>query len=42
MVVTAPATEDTKHRLGARELRLMRKGAGLVNFARADLVDYGA
>ncbi len=42
VIVAAPATEDTKQMLGRREFRLMRKGAGLVNFARADLVDYDA
>ncbi|MFO0996610.1 MAG: D-2-hydroxyacid dehydrogenase [Alphaproteobacteria bacterium] len=42
VIVAAPATDETKHMLGRREFKLMRKGAGLVNFARADLVDYDA
>lgn len=42
VIVTAPATPHTRHLLGKRELDCMRKGAGLVNYSRADLVDYEA
>jgi phosphoglycerate dehydrogenase-like enzyme len=33
-------TGKTKHLIGARELDLMKPGAGLVNFGRAGVVDY--
>jgi phosphoglycerate dehydrogenase-like enzyme len=42
VLVTAPHTKDTHHMLGARELELMKPGAGLVSYSRANLVDYGA
>lgn len=42
VVVTAPAVEETKHLIGAAELALMKDTAGLVNMARAHLVDYAA
>ncbi|MEQ8251902.1 D-2-hydroxyacid dehydrogenase [Oceanibaculum nanhaiense] len=42
VVVTAPAVEETKHLIGAAELALMKDTAGLVNMARAHLVDYSA
>ncbi|MBU0725316.1 MAG: D-2-hydroxyacid dehydrogenase [Alphaproteobacteria bacterium] len=42
VVVTAPAVEETKHLIGAAELALMKDTAGLVNMARAHLVDYVA
>jgi lactate dehydrogenase-like 2-hydroxyacid dehydrogenase len=35
----APATPDTRHMIGARELRFMRRDAVLINTARGDLVD---
>ncbi|MFK4791016.1 hydroxyacid dehydrogenase [Microbacterium sp. ZW T5_56] len=35
----APSLPQTHHMIGARELRLMRDGAGLVNTARSWLVD---
>jgi glyoxylate/hydroxypyruvate reductase len=42
VLVTAPSTPQTRHLLGAAELALMKPGAGLVNYSRADLVDYDA
>jgi phosphoglycerate dehydrogenase-like enzyme len=42
VLVTAPLTVETRHMIGARELDLMRPGAGLVNYSRANLVDYKA
>lgn len=42
VLVSAPFTEATRHLLGRHEIGLLRQGAGLVNFARAQLVDYEA
>ena len=42
LLITAPLTEETHHVIGARELDLMKPGAGLVNYSRANLVDYKA
>src|SRR5262245_42801221 len=42
VVVTAPLTPETRHILGARELDLLKPGAGVVNMSRAGLVDYAA
>lgn len=42
VVVTAPHTPESHHLLGEKELNLLRKGAGLINYSRANLVDYGA
>jgi phosphoglycerate dehydrogenase-like enzyme len=42
VVVTAPLTSESRHLLGARELDLLRPGAGVVNMSRAALVDYEA
>jgi phosphoglycerate dehydrogenase-like enzyme len=42
VLMTAPHTKDTHHMIGARQLDLMKKGAGLVNYSRANLVDYAA
>jgi glyoxylate/hydroxypyruvate reductase A len=42
VLMTTPHTAATTHLLGARELRLMKDGAGLVNYSRANLVDYDA
>jgi phosphoglycerate dehydrogenase-like enzyme len=37
-----PHTDATHHLIGKRELDLMKPGAGLINYSRAHLVDYGA
>ena len=42
VLVTAPLTAETRHMIGARELDLMKPGSGLVNYSRANLVDYTA
>jgi phosphoglycerate dehydrogenase-like enzyme len=42
VLVTAPLTAETRHIIGARELDLMKPGAGLINYSRANLVDYKA
>jgi glyoxylate/hydroxypyruvate reductase len=42
VAVSTPATSQTKQMLGATELALMKKGAGLLNYSRAALVDYEA
>jgi glyoxylate/hydroxypyruvate reductase len=42
LLITAPLTAATRHLIGARELDLLRPGAGLVNYSRANLVDYKA
>ncbi|HKX11117.1 MAG TPA: D-2-hydroxyacid dehydrogenase [Stellaceae bacterium] len=42
VLMTAPLTVETRHMIGARELDLMKPGAGLVNYSRANLVDYKA
>ncbi len=42
LLVTAPLTGETRHMIGARELDLMKPGAGIINYSRANLVDYGA
>jgi phosphoglycerate dehydrogenase-like enzyme len=42
VLVTAPLTVETRHMIGARELDLMKPGAGLINYSRANLVDYKA
>jgi phosphoglycerate dehydrogenase-like enzyme len=42
VLVTAPLTAETRHIIGARELDLMKSGAGLINYSRANLVDYKA
>ncbi len=42
VLVSAPHTEASHHLLGRRELALMKPGAGLVNYSRAQLVDYAA
>ncbi len=42
VVVAAPHTVDTHHLLGRKELDLMKKGAGLVVYSRAEVVDYEA
>ncbi len=42
ILITAPYTKDTHYLMGAQQLRLMKKGAGLINYSRANLVDYDA
>lgn len=42
VAVATPATSKTQHMLGAKELGLLKKGAGLLNYSRAALVDYEA
>jgi phosphoglycerate dehydrogenase-like enzyme len=42
LLVSAPHTDATHHMIGARELALMKSGAGIVNYSRANLVDYEA
>jgi phosphoglycerate dehydrogenase-like enzyme len=42
VVVAAPATDGTRHIVGARELASMREDAWLVNVARGSLVDTDA
>ena len=42
VLVSAPHTEASHHMIGAPELALMKPGAGLVNYSRANLVDYEA
>lgn len=42
VLVSTPHTSQTTHMIGARELGLMKDGAGLVNYSRAMLVDYDA
>ncbi len=42
IIVTAPSTAQTQHLIGEREIALMRPGTGLVNYSRAQVVDYEA
>ncbi len=42
VLVAAPHTAESHHLIGAGELALMKRGAGLVNYSRAELVDYAA
>jgi len=42
VLVTTPLTKDTVRLIGARELDLMKRDAGLINMARAQVVDYDA
>ena len=42
VAVATPATSQTRRLLGAAELALLKKGAGLLNYSRAALVDYEA
>jgi len=42
VIVTVPHTDASHHMIGKRELDLMKPGAGLVNYSRANLVDYDA
>lgn len=42
LLVAAPHTPQTNGMIGARELDLLKPGAGVINLARAELVDYDA
>ncbi|MBS0224063.1 MAG: D-2-hydroxyacid dehydrogenase [Proteobacteria bacterium] len=42
VLVSAPHTSSSHHMIGAAELDLMKDGAGLINYSRANLVDYAA
>jgi len=42
VLMATPHTSDTQHMLGAKELALLKPGAGLINYSRASLVDYDA
>jgi phosphoglycerate dehydrogenase-like enzyme len=42
VLVSAPHTDASHHMLGARELAMLKAGAGLVNYSRANLIDYEA
>ena len=42
VAVATPATSRTHQMLGGKEIGLLKKGAGLLNYSRAALVDYEA
>ena len=42
VLMSAPQTLDSRHLLGQKELSRMKHGAGLVNYSRAECVDYEA
>jgi phosphoglycerate dehydrogenase-like enzyme len=42
VIVTAPATAESRGMIGRRQIGLLKPGAGLVNYSRAALVDYEA
>jgi phosphoglycerate dehydrogenase-like enzyme len=42
MLVAAPLTGKTRRLIGARELDLMKPGAGIANIGRAGVIDYAA
>jgi len=42
VLIAAPHTDATHHLIGAGEIALLKRGAGLVNYSRANLVDYEA
>lgn len=42
VILAAPGTDDTRHMIGAEELRAMKKGGHLINIARGSLVDQAA
>ena len=42
VVMATPATSNTRQMLGRSEIGLLKKGAGLLNYSRAALVDYDA
>jgi len=41
VLVAAPLTRETEGLMGKKELDLLKPGAGLVNYSRARVVDYG-
>jgi phosphoglycerate dehydrogenase-like enzyme len=42
VLVSAPHTDASHHMLATHELAMLKPGAGLVNYSRANLVDYDA
>jgi len=42
VLIAAPHTRESHHLIGAREIALLKTGAGIVNYSRANLVDYDA
>ncbi len=42
VLVSAPHTDASHHMIGAHQLAMLKSGAGLVNYSRANLVDYDA
>jgi len=42
VLMSAPHTDESHHMIGAKALALMKPGAGLVNYSRANCVDYDA
>ena len=42
VLVSAPHTETSHHMIGPDELAILKPGAGLVNYSRANLIDYDA
>ena len=42
VLVTAPHTKLTHHMLGERQINLLKNGTGIINYSRANLVDYEA
>ena len=42
VILAAPALEETRHMIGAAELKAMKEGASLINIARGALVDQEA
>ena len=42
VLVTAPDTHHSHHLIGRKELDLLKKGAGLIAYSRAGVVDYDA
>lgn len=42
IICTTPSTADTRHLIGEKEIGLIRTGGGIVNYGRAQVVDYEA
>ena len=42
VMVSAPCTRESRHLIGRDELARLRPGAGLLNYSRAEVVDYEA